>query len=170
MSRAKRGGGGRYPFFKMGKREEKGIFPPLVLVAFGVAAWVAAAFVPFFDFDVPYVGWVALFFALEGIGWILGGWYAFWRAKTTVDPRHPERVTRLVTHGVFRVSRNPMYLGMVLILVGWAMGLGNLLSLFCVPFFGAYIRRYQIDVEERALLDKFGDDYLVYVLRVRRWL
>jgi protein-S-isoprenylcysteine O-methyltransferase Ste14 len=95
----------------------------------------------------------------------------FGRLRTTVDPRHPERASRLVTDGVYRVSRNPMYLAMLLGLVAWGLWLGRAPALLLGPaFFVAYLNRRQIPPEERALAATFGEEYERYRRTVRRWL
>jgi protein-S-isoprenylcysteine O-methyltransferase Ste14 len=76
----------------------------------------------------------------------------------------------LVTHGVFAFSRNPMYLSMMLGLLGVFVALGSLTPLAAVPVFFLIIRRRFIAVEERMLEEAFGDDYRAYKSRVRRWL
>lgn len=92
------------------------------------------------------------------------------RAHTTWHPTEPERSTSLVTSGPFRLSRNPMYLGMWLVLVGWAAVLANLLALAATILFVLYLTRFQIVPEERALSATLGNEYREYASRVRRWL
>lgn len=95
---------------------------------------------------------------------------AFYRARTTTHPMWPDRATALVTHGIYRYTRNPMYLGMALLLVAWAVYLANLAALVGVALFVAYITRFQILPEERALSRIFKEEYEVYRRSVRRWL
>jgi protein-S-isoprenylcysteine O-methyltransferase Ste14 len=82
----------------------------------------------------------------------------------------PEAATRLVTGGVYGWTRNPMYLGWLPILAGWAAYLQHPLSLLVVPLFMLYLTRFQIVPEERALSAKFGEQFDAYRQRVRRWL
>ncbi|HEY6610157.1 MAG TPA: isoprenylcysteine carboxylmethyltransferase family protein, partial [Pseudomonas sp.] len=82
----------------------------------------------------------------------------------------PERTTRLVTHGVFARTRNPIYLGDALILFALALGLGNWLNFLLLPLFVAFIGRFQIAPEERALERRFGNEFRAYCARVRRWV
>lgn len=93
-----------------------------------------------------------------------------WQARTTVNPLDPMRASRLVTGGVFRFSRNPMYLGLLLLLIAYAVRLDDLLVWLGPLFFMAYVTRFQIAPEERALSLKFGDAYLQYKARTRRWI
>lgn len=100
----------------------------------------------------------------------ISGVVAFLRARTTVNPLRPDKASTLVTGGIFRRTRNPMYLGMAMLLVGWAVYLANPLTLLGIPAFVAYLNRFQIAPEERALEQRFGADYRGYRARVRRWL
>jgi protein-S-isoprenylcysteine O-methyltransferase Ste14 len=94
----------------------------------------------------------------------------FKRAKTTVNPLHPERASVVVTTGIYRFTRNPMYVGISLVLLGWFVAFGGLSALVGLPLFIWYITRFQILPEERVLEAKFGAEYTQYVLSVRRWL
>ena len=96
--------------------------------------------------------------------------FQFIRAKTTVHPRHPEQATTLVTGGIFRLSRNPMYLGLVCVLLAVAVTSRQPLNLLIVALFVIYMTQFQIKPEEEALQAKFGDAYRDYCSRVRRWI
>ncbi|AUN95993.1 methyltransferase family protein [Pseudazoarcus pumilus] len=92
------------------------------------------------------------------------------RVRTTVNPTRPERTTTLVTRGVFAFSRNPIYLGDVLLLAAWALWLGSFAAAPWVLLFVAWIDRVQIPAEEAALRVRFGDAFEAYRRRVRRWI
>lgn len=94
----------------------------------------------------------------------------FRRARTTVDPRLPGKSSTLVASGIYRFSRNPMYVGFMLMLCGWATGLANLAAALVLPFVVAYLDRFQIAPEERALAALFGETFDAYCRRVRRWI
>jgi len=98
------------------------------------------------------------------------GIVSFRRAQTTVDPRFPRRTTALVTSGIYRITRNPMYLGMLLALAGLACCLGHLLPFLAAPSFVIFINRWQIVPEERALAQLFPTSFNFYRAQVRRWL
>lgn len=98
------------------------------------------------------------------------GVWQFLRAHTTINPLRPQRSSALVTDGLYRVSRNPMYLGMLLLLCGWSVYLANLLALPVLGLFVLTLNRLQIQPEERILRELFGQPYLDYCQRVRRWL
>ena len=108
---------------------------------------------------------------LAGAGLALAGdsLVRFVRARTTWHPTHPERASALVVHGAYRWTRNPMYLGLLLILAGWAAWLGSLAPLLVVVAWVVVMTRLQIEPEERALLDRFGGEYAQYRDSVRRW-
>ena len=93
---------------------------------------------------------------------------SFKRVKTAVNPFH--NPSTLVTGGVFKISRNPMYLGFVLILLGVAVLLGRLMPFGVVPLFMAWIQILFIGIEERALETQFGQDWFEYKAKVRRWI
>jgi len=105
-----------------------------------------------------------------GIFFILAGVYEFQKAKTTLNPTTPAATSSVVASGIYRVSRNPMYVGFLLVLTGWAIFLSHPLPFLLLPAFVAYMNRFQISPEERVLSAKFGDEYDTYKQSVRRWL
>lgn len=94
----------------------------------------------------------------------------FRKAQTTPNPQALDRVSSLVTSGIYQYSRNPMYLGLVLALFGWGFYLSHVLPFVLVPVFMLYMTRFQIQPEERMMARKFGNDYQAYLMRVRRWI
>ena len=145
--------------------------PPLVLVAVFAAAIVAASrWAPLARVPVPGHRVIALLLVVAGLGVALAGVVAFRRARTTVNPMAPERTTTVVCTGIYRLSRNPMYLGMALALLGVAAWGSSLAGYALVPVFCAYQTRFQIVPEERALLQHFGPEFSAYMGRVRRWI
>ncbi|GEQ77703.1 hypothetical protein CTTA_4708 [Comamonas testosteroni] len=95
---------------------------------------------------------------------------AFRRAKTTVNPVKANMASSLVIRGVYRYTRNPMYVGLLITLLAWAMFLANLLTALWAVVFVLYITRFQIIPEERVLTSLFGAEYGAYKGRVRRWV
>jgi protein-S-isoprenylcysteine O-methyltransferase Ste14 len=145
--------------------------PPVVLVAISASAmWVLARLIAVAQLAFP--GRVALSFIalLAGLLIVATGVSGFFRARTTVDPRRPETASTLVTSGLYKWSRNPMYLGFVLILVAWSVYLANAAAFVVVVAFVVYMTRFQILPEERMLEGKFGRAFLDYRARTRRWL
>jgi len=152
----------------MGTLELK--IPPVVLVLLsGAAMWILSAAAPSFARKVPYSQAIAFIFAVSGVAVAVFGVVSFRRACTTVNPTRPQDVSSLVTTGIYRLSRNPMYLGLLLALVAWVVFLGNVLALLPVVAFVAYMNRFQITPEERALAAMFGTEFKAYKQRVRRW-
>ena len=105
-----------------------------------------------------------------GLGLDLYSILTFIRSRTTVNPMQPNRASRLVVSGVYRLSRNPMYLGMVLMLSGWAWLLGNPIGWLAVWLFARVLVIVQIGPEEIALRDRFGESYVDYCRCVNRWI
>ncbi|HJT20765.1 MAG TPA: isoprenylcysteine carboxylmethyltransferase family protein [Nitrospira sp.] len=144
--------------------------PPILLVPlFGVLMWLVSAYSSF-TIALP---WRAVFaLIVGGVGFVifLAGVLTFRLAKTTVNPLTPEATTTMVTSGIYRLTRNPMYLGFLLVLAGWAMYLSNVLAFAFLPLFVWYINRFQIIPEERVLAVKFSDAFTAYKSSVRRWL
>lgn len=96
--------------------------------------------------------------------------FNFFRAKTTINPLKPDNTSSLVTTGLYRYSRNPMYLGLLIILLGWTLIQGNVLGLIIVALFVTSITQIQIKPEEIALEKKFGEEFKRYKTAVRRWI
>ena len=134
------------------------------------AMWVLAGLVPAAAFGVPAAGWLAGALALAAAGVGLAAVRHFSAERTTVNPLNPAAATSLVAHGVFRFSRNPMYLALLLALLAWGAWLGNLAALVVPVLFVLAMNRLQILPEERALQAKFGAEYQDYRRRVRRWI
>lgn len=145
--------------------------PPVVVVlAVGAAMWGIARLMPFASFELPGRWIAALAVALAGVVLAITGVCTFRANQTTVDPRTPGEASKLVVGGVYRWSRNPMYVGMVLLLTGWALYLSSAAALFLLPAFVGYMTAFQIKPEERILLAKFGASYAEYLSAVRRWV
>ena len=144
--------------------------PPLVGALVAAAMWGASAYgaqIPLAS--GPKYAAVAIL-VVAGVVCDVLGILAFRTSRTTINPLRPERATSIVTGGVYRISRNPMYLGMALLLLAWAVSLSALLALAGPVIYVLYITRFQIVPEERVLEAIFGEQYLNYATRVRRWL
>jgi protein-S-isoprenylcysteine O-methyltransferase Ste14/catechol 2,3-dioxygenase-like lactoylglutathione lyase family enzyme len=145
--------------------------PPLVVtLIFGWVMGAIAGLAPFASFILPIRGLIAGPIALVGVLLMLLASVQFRRARTTVDPLHPAAASRLVTGGLFRLSRNPIYLGMAVVLLGWAVFLSNPLTLLGIWLFALFLGRFQIRPEERALQAQFGEAFDDYAARTRRWI
>jgi protein-S-isoprenylcysteine O-methyltransferase Ste14 len=144
--------------------------PLLVVVIAALLMWAVARATP--RLTLPYSGSVLVAAALliSGIAMMVMGVLAFRKASTTVDPRFPENASHIVSGGIYRFTRNPMYLGMLVVLIAWMALLSNVGTLVIPALFALYITRWQIVPEERALAEKFGAEYEGYCKSVRRWL
>lgn len=126
--------------------------PPVILFAITAAAmWMTTWWLPVGGHPPSVPGWLAAALLAIGISVALAGVAAFRHAATTVNPMAPERANAMVTTGIYRVSRNPMYLGMLLALIAWAAVLWSPLPLVWPLAFALYMNRFQIAPEERAL-------------------
>lgn len=144
--------------------------PPLVGLTIAFLMWLLAERVPALAIDGgPWLGLLAAVIAGCGVLASFAGMLAFRRARTTVNPLRPETASALVTTGIYARTRNPMYLGMLLALVGWAIWLGALPAALGPVAFVLYITRFQIVPEERAMHRLFGAEFPPYASRVRRW-
>ena len=145
--------------------------PPVILVLVTAGfMWTLAFAVPGLDFSLFASSLVALVFAATGGAFALLGVWEFRSADTTVDPRAPDQSASLVVSGVYRISRNPMYVGFLLVLIAWGVFLSNLASFVLLPTFVIYMNRFQIVPEERYMREKFGEAYRQYEAGVRRWV
>jgi protein-S-isoprenylcysteine O-methyltransferase Ste14 len=154
---------------RMGALELK--VPPVPLAAgFAAAMFGLSLLTPSANFVVPGSRIASLGLALLGAALALAGVIAFRASKTTVNPLTPGASSTVVSTGVYRLSRNPMYLGFLLALAAWAVYLSNALAVLLLPAFVAYMNQFQIKPEERALLAKFGSRFSQYMATVRRWV
>jgi protein-S-isoprenylcysteine O-methyltransferase Ste14 len=144
--------------------------PPALALFLALLMWFTSSLTP--SLEVPFRVRVATALALACIGQSIGitGMVAFRRAKTTINPMKASAASSLVSNSVYRFTRNPMYLGLLLTLLAWAAFLSNPLAVLWVPVFVLYIHRFQITPEERVLSSLFGAEYAAYRNRVRRWL
>ncbi|HLR13062.1 MAG TPA: isoprenylcysteine carboxylmethyltransferase family protein [Burkholderiaceae bacterium] len=144
--------------------------PPIIALLtallMGSVAWgIPGLHIPLFQHKV-----LAVVLAAAGMATGLAAVISFVRARTTADPRRPEEAQHLVRSGIYRFSRNPMYLGLFLILLGWGYFLANAAALALLIIFIAAMTRLQIVPEERALQKRFGIEFDEYRGRVRRWI
>ena len=146
------------------------LLPPVVVALWAALMALLSWVWPALSFALPArlplaIGIAALGFGLGGAGIV-----AFRKAQTTFNPVRPDKASCIVAHGVFRYTRNPMYLGMLLALIAWDLFLAHPLPFAALPLFVAYMTRFQIIPEERHLREKFGAPYDAYLKTVRRWM
>lgn len=131
--------------------------------------YALAKWLPVGQFD--FFGRRGLIWGLTGLGVAIAilAVVQFLRAGTTLDPAHPEKNSKLIVEGVYNFSRNPMYLGMLLLLLSWGLHLGNAFNTMVAALYVAYMNRFQISAEEAILEEKYGSAYRSYCALVRRW-
>jgi protein-S-isoprenylcysteine O-methyltransferase Ste14 len=144
--------------------------PPIVALVLALLMWLTPAVVGLVQMPCPARVLCAVVLVSIGQGISIAGMVAFRRAKTTVNPVKASLASSLVVQGVYRYTRNPMYVGLLLTLLAWAVFLANPFAVLWVVFFVAYITRFQIIPEERVLVSLFGGEYEAYKRRVRRWV
>lgn len=149
-------------------RLELKVPPALVGAVIAAGMWFLAQALPAFAYASLRIATVGLGL----IGVVIIGWamWSFFEAKTTVNPMKPSSASSLVTSGIYGHTRNPMYLGMLFILIAWALYLANILTFLVLPAFILYMNQFQIKPEERALTARFGREYLEYMSQVHRWI
>lgn len=145
------------------------VLPVFVFLIFGLLMYLLATFLPvgYFDFFGRKYLMITLLVIAVCIGAIAV--FQFFIAKTTVDPSKPLKAAKLVSSGMYQYSRNPMYLGLLLVLLVWGLWLGNAFNILLAAGFVAYMNKFQIIPEEEALLNLFGKEYAQYCALVRRW-
>jgi protein-S-isoprenylcysteine O-methyltransferase Ste14 len=143
--------------------------PPVWALIAGSAMWCLHHWLPLGRLLVHPWNQLGWFIGAVGVAIIIASMLAFRRAETTVNPLEPTKATKLVMTGTFGFSRNPMYLGLLLVLTGWAVGLGSISPFIVLPVFVVLITVLQIIPEERALAGLFGREYEEYMRAVPRW-
>lgn len=143
--------------------------PPIVTFVFAGLLYLLARYLPVGNFD--FYGRNILVYIVFGIGFLMMmiALLQFLKKKTTTNPFNPEKATRLVSSGIFKYTRNPMYLAMLLFLIAFALKLGNAFNTLVLAGFVYYMNHFQIKQEEEALLKLFGKEYNLYMKATRRW-
>jgi protein-S-isoprenylcysteine O-methyltransferase Ste14 len=149
---------------------EARIPPPIVMLVMGFFAWVAAHYLPAPSFQFLPNRAIASALAIAGLALNVYPKVVFGRVGTTINPLKPCSTTYLVTSGIYRYTRNPMYLGQSLMLLGWTVYLHNFAGLVAVPAFIIYISLFQIRPEERALAARFPATFVAFCRQTRRWV
>ena len=137
---------------------ETKIPPPIVTLIFGLAIYLSRTIFP--EIEIQYSSFFGMFLLLLG----------FLILITTVNPLSPEQATKLVTNGIFKLSRNPMYLGMAVILASVAVFFNIIGGIIFMALFCLYITKFQIIPEEKAMKELFAQDFEQYMQATRRWI
>ena len=147
---------------------ETKIPPPIVTLIFGLSIYFSRGI--FQVVEIKYSFYFGILLLVLGFVILISAVRLFRKDKTTVNPLSPEQATKLVTDGIFKYSRNPMYLGMALVLGSIAIFFNLIGGIILVALFCAYITKFQILPEERAMRDLFSDDFDKYTKVTRRWI
>ncbi|HEY9033491.1 MAG TPA: isoprenylcysteine carboxylmethyltransferase family protein [Pseudomonadales bacterium] len=144
--------------------------PPLIVLFAALMMWLTPLLGSWGQFAGSWQKPMALLLLAAGMVLFVGAVAVMLRARTTINPMHPDQCSALVTRGVFGLSRNPIYLADLLLLSAWWLWLGYWPNILWLVFFVLYLNVFQIEPEEKALRQAFGETYLRYCRRVRRWI
>ncbi len=144
--------------------------PPIVGLCVAALMMMVNRLLPDLQLNIAAFRWLAIVLVVVGLSIELYSVALFFKSRTTVNPLKPENTNSLVTSGLYTYSRNPMYFGMLLLLIGFAFWLGNPVTVVIPALFVWYITRFQIKPEEKVLGELFGDQFTQYCARVRRWI
>ena len=144
--------------------------PLLIMVIFGIISWLIAIYTPSSEWLVNIQIAATSFFFVTGSLFLLSSLSLFRKNKTTVNPLEPKATSIIVTTGIYSISRNPMYVGMLLYLLSRGLYLSNYFSILMNAGFIFYINVFQIIPEEKILTQQFGQKYKKYQSQVRRWI
>tara|TARA_S200000501_G_scaffold216156_1_gene202843 strand:+ start:1141 stop:1596 length:456 start_codon:yes stop_codon:yes gene_type:complete len=147
---------------------ETKIPPPIVGLIFGILINYTKDIFP--NLEIKNDNLLGIFTIIVGLVCILSAINLFKKYKTTITPLNPSSATNLITNGIYKFSRNPMYLGMLLILAGISIMVNPIGGLLLMLIFLTYINKFQIIPEEKAMADLFKDEFLEYKEKVRRWI
>ena len=142
--------------------------PPIVTFICGIAIYLSKSF--FNQFFIYSNNRISQFLLILGLVVFISAIKSFRRHKTTVNPLEPRQASSLVTSGIFKFSRNPMYLGMLIILLSISFKFNLIGGMFTSLFFYIFITKFQILPEEAAMNDLFGDEFINYSKKTRRWI
>ena len=141
--------------------------PPLItLICILIIYFFEKEFIFFEDWNIYISG----FFLLWGLIIIAFAVFKFAKTKTTVDPTKPSKTSSLVISGIYRITRNPMYLGMLFLIISFTFYKLSLAGAIVIPSFIFYINKYQIEPEEYEMRKKFGENFEDYCKKVDRWI
>lgn len=143
--------------------------PPFILLISGIAIWLLKNIAPL---PIPYSirAILGTFFIVFGFGLDLAGLLEFRKFQTTMNPLKPENASKIVQTGIYSKTRNPMYLGMVFVLIGWSIIAKASFGILVIPLFIKYIETFQIIPEEEILSSQFGEEYDNYISKTARWI
>ena len=142
--------------------------PPLVALTSGFLIKYTKSIFPNIEIKNKII--FGSFMITSGLIIILSAIILFKKYKTTITPLKPSKATKLIVNGVYKFSRNPMYLGLLLVLIGVSIMLNPIGGIFFIPLFILYLNYFQIIPEENAMIQLFEGEFLKYKRNVRRWI
>ena len=119
---------------------------------------------------LPNQDLISIIILLIGILILINPIFKFIKSKTTIDPIKFKKVNKLIISGIYKYSRNPMYLGLLMIVISTSIFFLNIFSITTPLLFYCWINRFQIKREESFLTEKFGEEYISYKIKTRRWI
>ena len=142
--------------------------PPLLVLILVIANYFSSKKIDLIH--LPNQDLISILILLIGILILINPIFKFIKSKTTIDPIKFKKVNKLITSGIYKYSRNPMYLGLLMILISTSIFYLNIFSITTPFFFYYWINRFQIKREEVFLTEKFGKEYMLYKTKTRRWI
>ena len=142
--------------------------PPIIVIFLILAVYFSSNLT--IGFDLPFKKTISLLLLFIGLLIIFIPVFQFIKSKTTINPQSFKNVNNLVSSGIFKISRNPMYLGMLIIISSTVIYYLNYFSVFTPFIFYFWINEFQIKREEKKLEEKFGSDYKKYKSKTKRWI
>ena len=144
--------------------------PPIQALLSAIMMCLISRYFTHANFSLNGINIFALIFLIIAVIIIILSMYKFRKIKTTISPLRPNKTSSLVKSGIYEYTRNPMYLGLLLMLFSIALFLKNFISFLIIPLFILFITKNQILPEEEALENIFGEEYKNYKNKVRRWI
>jgi len=142
--------------------------PPLIVLTIIISIYFSSKRIDLIN--IPFQLEISFFMLSLGILIFINPVLKFIKSKTTINPIQFEETNKLVTSGIFKYSRNPMYLGMLMIIISTSIFYLNIYSMLTPFLFIFWINKFQIKREEAFLAEKFGKEYLSYKNKTRRWI
>ena len=142
--------------------------PPILVLILVISNYFSSKKIDLIHF--PNQDLISIIILLMGMIILINPIFKFIKSKTTIDPIKFKKVNKLITSGIYKYSRNPMYLGLLMIVISTSMFYLNIFSIITPILFYFWINRFQIKREEIFLTEKFGKEYLLYMTKTRRWI
>ena len=142
--------------------------PPLLVLILVIANYFSSKKIDLIH--LPNQDLISILILLIGMLILINPIFKFIKSKTTIDPIKFKKVNKLIISGIYKYSRNPMYLGLLMIVISTSIFFLNIFSITTPFLFYCWINRFQIKREEIFLTEKFGEEYMSYKITTRRWI